>query len=86
MTHYCREASRLISDGYERELGLVERGRLRMHLWMCGACSNYRGNLALLERMFSELRRASDEQAPCLTEQQRQHIMAAVQAQADTEH
>ena len=86
MNHYCHEASRLISDGYERELGMGERLRLRLHLWMCGACSNYRFNMQLMNRLLSNMRMHADAYAPCLSEQERQSILAAVekQSQSDT--
>jgi len=81
MNHFCREASQLMSDGYERELSPVERIRLRLHLWMCGACSNHGSNLGLLHRLFADMRKHADTHAPALSEQDRQKIRLAVHKQ-----
>lgn len=48
----CQEASRSLSEGMDRELGLIERGSLRVHLMMCVACGR-------VERQFGFLRRAA---------------------------
>ena len=48
----CQEASRSLSEGMDRELGLIERGSLRVHLMMCAACGR-------VERQFGFLRRAA---------------------------
>jgi len=85
MKHFCRETSRLFSDGFERELTLLERLRLRLHLWMCNPCSNYAFNLRLLDRIFHELRQHADERAPCLSSKDKQHILDAVQRQTQAE-
>jgi len=85
MKHFCREASRLMSDGYERELSLAERIRLRLHLWMCDACNNYGINLKLMRRLLGEMRTQADKRAPCLSEKDRQHILAGVQNRAQPE-
>lgn len=78
MKHFCHEASRLLSDRYERELTLAERLHLRLHLWMCGKCSNYGANLQLMDRLCAELRRTADTHAPCLSEKDKQRILASV--------
>jgi len=61
MNHFCREASQLQSDGLDRELTLMERIRLRMHLLICGACRNYAENLELLNNLFHGLRKQTEE-------------------------
>ena len=48
----CREASRRISEGMDRDLGLLERGTLRAHLMICSACSR-------VQRQFAFLRSAA---------------------------
>jgi len=50
----CKEASRLISEGLDRDLGLVERTKLRLHLAICVACTR-------LTRQLDFLRRAARE-------------------------
>jgi hypothetical protein len=48
----CREASRLISEDFDRDLGVAERASLRVHLAICVAC-------ARMTRQFEFLRRAA---------------------------
>jgi hypothetical protein len=50
----CREASRLISEQLDRELGVAERASLRVHLAICAACTR-------MTRQFEFLRRAARE-------------------------
>ncbi len=47
----CKEASRLMSAGLDKELSPAERASLRMHVAICGACQK-------LEKQFGFLRRA----------------------------
>jgi hypothetical protein len=37
----CREATRLVLAGEDRQLALGERATLRMHLWICKACPTF---------------------------------------------
>lgn len=53
----CREASRLMSEGLDRELGTLERARLRLHLSMCDGCTNFRKQVTI---MRDAVRRWSD--------------------------
>lgn len=46
----CREASRLMSQGLDRDLGLSRRAKLRLHLFLCTSCSRVREQLAFLRR------------------------------------
>ncbi|WP_295999503.1 zf-HC2 domain-containing protein [Rugamonas sp.] len=46
----CREVHRLVSEGLDRELSLVERTRMRLHLMVCGACTRFNGQMSLLRR------------------------------------
>jgi predicted anti-sigma-YlaC factor YlaD len=48
----CREASRLISEKLDRDLGIAERAALRVHLAICEACTR-------MTRQFDFLRRAA---------------------------
>jgi hypothetical protein len=61
MNHFCKEASQLQSDEFERELTLSERIRLRIHILICGACRNYADNLQLLNSFFHNLRKQTEE-------------------------
>ena len=44
----CREASRLISESRDRDLGIGERVTLRIHLGLCTACSRFTKQLDFL--------------------------------------
>jgi predicted anti-sigma-YlaC factor YlaD len=44
----CREAGRLVSEGMDRELALMERIGLRIHLVICSACRAWRRQLTLI--------------------------------------
>ena len=46
----CKEASRLISEGADRELDLGQRLGLRLHLFICTACARVKPQLAFLRR------------------------------------
>lgn len=46
----CREVHRLVSEGMDRELSLVERTRMRLHLVVCEACTRFNGQMDLLRR------------------------------------
>ena len=46
----CRQASRLISEGLDRDLGLGLRTALRLHLMICTACTRVKTQLAFLHR------------------------------------
>ncbi len=41
----CRESSRLLSDGLDRQLSLTERLALRGHLFACRRCRRFRNFL-----------------------------------------
>ena len=51
----CKEATRLISQGLDRELGLWDRLRLRIHLAICDACSAFARQMDLLRRAIQRL-------------------------------
>lgn len=44
----CREATELMSQEQDRPLSLVERLGLRLHVWMCAGCNNYRRQMSVL--------------------------------------
>lgn len=46
----CREVHRLVSEGMDRELSLVERTRMRLHLMVCAACTRFNGQMGLLRK------------------------------------
>ncbi|KAF0166063.1 MAG: hypothetical protein FD157_682 [Rhodocyclaceae bacterium] len=44
----CRQATALMSQEQDRQLALSERIGLRLHVWICAGCSNYRRQLGVL--------------------------------------
>jgi hypothetical protein len=46
----CRQASRLISDALDRPLSKSEYLRLRIHLFLCGNCSEFSRQLQLMQQ------------------------------------
>ena len=44
----CQEATELMSQERDRPLTLVERLGLRLHVWMCAGCNNYRRQMGVL--------------------------------------
>lgn len=51
----CDEATRLVSDGFERELRPMERLALRMHLITCRPCRRMRAQFRLLREAGARL-------------------------------
>ena len=51
----CKEASRLVSQGLDRDLGLAARLRLRLHLAICEGCTNFKQQMDFLRRALREL-------------------------------
>lgn len=44
----CKEITQLVSDGYERDLSLLERLMVRFHLLYCVACRRYRRQIRFI--------------------------------------
>jgi hypothetical protein len=51
----CREVHRLVSEGMDRELSLVERTRVRLHLMVCVACTRFSEQMDLLRRAMRQM-------------------------------
>jgi len=50
----CAEATRLISEGLDRDLSIAERTALRVHLALCVACTRANKQLAFLRRALRQ--------------------------------
>ncbi len=74
MRHYCKEATHLVSDAYERELKFTERFRLRLHLMICGLCRKHASSIHFMNRLFERMRHQADEKGTCLPEKVRRRI------------
>ena len=57
----CKEVTRIVSQGLDRNLGLGERLRLRVHLAICDGCRNFRKQMLLLRQAMVRLAESADE-------------------------
>lgn len=64
----CKEATRLISEGLDRRLPLLQRMSLRLHVMMCGACHTYKKQLESLHRLILQKMRARKQPTPVANE------------------
>lgn len=66
--HSCKRVAELLSQRLDEPLGLLDALRLRMHLSMCGDCSNVAQQLQAVHAasvdMFSNGLDADDESPP----------------------
>ncbi|MDQ6975720.1 MAG: hypothetical protein Q9M22_04045 [Mariprofundaceae bacterium] len=75
MNHFCRQASRLTSDRFERNLHVGERIKLAIHLWMCASCRNYASTLQVLHATLKYMR-SDEEKKIKLSPSRKQAIIA----------
>jgi predicted anti-sigma-YlaC factor YlaD len=57
----CKQVTRLVSQGLDRDLGFTERVRLRVHLAICDGCTNFSSQMTLLRRAMAKLAEQSPE-------------------------
>ena len=50
----CKQTSRILSDGMERDLSFGERLSLRLHTMMCKACTRVEAQLYILRRALAD--------------------------------
>lgn len=53
----CKEVSRLISDGLDRDLPAKERARLRLHFVICEACRDVNDQFNFIREAMKKLGR-----------------------------
>lgn len=46
----CEQATLLLSESQDRQLGASERTLLRMHTWICSGCRNFGGQLGFIRQ------------------------------------
>jgi hypothetical protein len=51
----CKEVHRLVSEELDRDLPLMDRLRVHLHLRICDACKNFEGQMRLLRRAMRRL-------------------------------
>lgn len=44
----CKQATELMSQEQDRALSVAERIGLRLHVWICAGCHNYRRQMHVL--------------------------------------
>lgn len=55
MMRTCKEVTRLVSQGEDRDLRFGERVALRLHFTICRGCRNMRDQMAFLRREAQRL-------------------------------
>jgi len=60
----CKEVHRLTSEGLDRELSVVERARVHMHLLVCNACRTFTDQMGLLRKAMHRLGADDGEGGP----------------------
>jgi len=50
----CREVHRLVSEGLDRDLSLVERSQVGVHLLVCEACTRFNHQMDVLRQAFRQ--------------------------------
>ncbi len=56
----CKEIHRLTSEAMDRELSMIERARMRLHLLVCVACRNFTGQMELIRRAMRRIAPSAD--------------------------
>lgn len=59
----CRETTRLVSQGLDRELAFGERVALRMHFAICLGCRRTSRQMAFLRRAVQQLSETAGKEA-----------------------
>lgn len=52
----CKEVSRLLSQGEERRLTVLERVKLQLHLRVCTACTRFARQLGFMRQALQRYR------------------------------
>ena len=58
----CKDASRLISTGLDRQLSVGDRTALRLHLAVCDTCNKLKAQFEFMRRALSTFRSERDDQ------------------------
>lgn len=60
----CREVHRLVSEGLDRDLSVIERLRMRGHLLICNMCRTFDGQMHILRSAMRKLEIQDPPEAP----------------------
>jgi predicted anti-sigma-YlaC factor YlaD len=72
----CKEVSELVSQSLDRRLGVKDRVRVRLHLWVCDACVRFARQMRWLRAAM----RADSARQPRLSPEARARIRAGLGA------
>ncbi|MFM2346485.1 MAG: hypothetical protein RL654_1238 [Pseudomonadota bacterium] len=56
----CKETTRLVLEGEDRQLGLLERARVRLHWRMCTGCARFGRQVELMHEAMGSWRRHAE--------------------------
>ena len=77
----CKQTSELISQAIDRHLTRRERWNLRLHLWICAACRNFRKQLDWMRKSVkASVRQTEDNTQIRLPDDARQRIAQRISA------
>lgn len=81
-TEECKTVAPLFSYAQDRKLSLLERLRVRLHLYTCGACLNYVSNLKFMHEVFrAQEANLEDEKIPvALSRESKERIKQALKS------
>jgi hypothetical protein len=51
----CQEAHRMVAESLDRDLPLVERLQLRLHLSICDNCTHFKKQMLVLRKVVRKL-------------------------------
>jgi hypothetical protein len=49
----CREASRMLSEGLDKDLSITDRAALKLHLTLCDACTRLKTQFQFMRRALA---------------------------------
>jgi hypothetical protein len=75
----CKDITRLVSEGLDRQLSLGQRIGLRLHLFMCRFCARFRRHMLFLRRAIRQHRDTLAEAGPVLSPAARERMKQLLQ-------
>ncbi len=81
-TEECKTVAPLFSYSYDRKLTLIEKLRVKLHLFTCGACVNYVSNLKFMHEVFQvqEENFGNEKTADSLSPEAAERIKSAIKS------
>lgn len=82
----CKDASQLMSQSYDRRLGLMEKAGLRFHLLICRSCQIANRQLDFLHQLCAQMAVKPDDITslqPGLTAEARERILKELHRKQD---